>query len=98
MKNSLDEIKTILNKHRNNLELEYKIKEIAIFGSYVRGEQKEQSDIDLLAKFNGPISLLDLIGTEQYLSEILNIKVDLIPIENIRPELKEIILKEAVDI
>lgn len=98
MKKSLDEIRKILNKHRDELRLKYKIKEIAIFGSYVRGEQKKKSDIDILAEFEEPISLLDLVGAELYLSDILKIKVDLIPKEDVRPELKEIILKEAVSI
>lgn len=98
MKKSLDEIRKILNKQRDELRLKYKIKEIAIFGSYVRGEQKKESDIDILAEFEEPISLLDLVGAELYLSEILKIKVDLIPKEDVRPELKEIILKEAVSI
>lgn len=98
MKKSLNEIRETLNKHRDELRLKYKIKEIAIFGSYVRGEQKKKSDIDILAEFEGPISLLDLVGAELYLREILKTRVDLIPKEDVRPELKDIILKEAVSI
>lgn len=96
MKKSLDEIKQILGKHRETLRVEHKIKNIAVFGSYVRGEQKKRSDIDLLAEFNGPIGLLDLIGAEQYLTKILKTKVDLIPKNDVRPELKAKILREAV--
>ncbi|MBM4147010.1 MAG: nucleotidyltransferase family protein [Nitrospira sp.] len=98
MKKSLDEIKQILGKHRAILRDEYKIRNIAVFGSYVRGEQKKRSDLDLLAEFNGPIGLLDLIGAEQYLSKILKTKVDLIPKNDVRPELKAKILREAVTV
>ena len=96
MKKTLDEIREILDKHRDKLRREYKIRKIAVFGSYVRGEQKKRSDLDLLAEFEGDISLLDLVGAEQYLTKILKTKVDLIPKSEIRPELKARILKEAV--
>jgi predicted nucleotidyltransferase len=98
MRKTLDEIKQILNEHRETLRVEHKIKNIAVFGSYVRGEQKRRSDLDLLAEFEGDISLLDLVGAEQYLTKILKIKVDLIPKSEIRPELKARILREAVPV
>jgi hypothetical protein len=92
----IDKIKKILAEHRDELRREHKIIEIGIFGSYIRGEQKRKSDIDILVKFKEPVSLLDLVGSENYLSELLKIKVDLIPKEDLRPELKDIILKETV--
>jgi hypothetical protein len=71
---------------------------VGIFGSYVRGEQRAKSDIDLLGEFDERVSLFDLVGAEIYLSEILNIKVDLIPKKDIRSELKDTILKEAINL
>ncbi|MDA8389110.1 MAG: nucleotidyltransferase family protein [Nitrospiraceae bacterium] len=91
-----DEIKDVLNKHRDELQEKYKITEIGIFGSYVRGEQKKESDIDILVEFSEPISLLDLIGAENYISDMVGRKVDLVPREDIRPELKQVILDEVV--
>jgi len=96
MKKSLDEIRNILNKHREELRQKYNITEIGIFGSYVRGEQKKRSDVDILVEIGEPVSLLRFVGIENYLSDLLKTKVDLIPKESIRPELKERILKEAV--
>lgn len=93
---SLDEIRETLTKHEQELMQKYKMRVIGIFGSYVRGEQKKRSDIDILAEFEEPVSLLDLVGAELYLRKILKTKVDLIPKEDIRPELKDIILKETV--
>lgn len=98
MKKTLDEIKKILNTHRDELRDKYKITEVGIFGSYVRGEQKKKSDIDILVSFGEEISLLDLVGAELYLKKILKMKVDLIPKEDLRPELKERILKETVPV
>jgi uncharacterized protein len=96
MKKSLDEIRDILSRHRDELREKYKITEIGIFGSYVRGEQKKRSDIDILVEIGEPVSLLRFVGIENYLSDLLKTKVDLIPKESIRPELKERILKEVV--
>ena len=95
---TLDEIKSILREHKQELRQKYGVKETGLFGSYVRGEQKVTSDIDIVADFEEPISLLELVRVEIYLSEILNAKVDLIPREDIREELKESILKETVKV
>ncbi len=52
--------------------------------------------MDLLAQFGKPISLLELVGAENYISDLLRMKVDLVPKEDVRPELKDRILKEVV--
>jgi len=65
-----------------------------IFGSYARGEQKKNSDIDILVEFNG--SLLDLVGMERELKKLLKKKVDLLTYGGINPLLKERILGEEV--
>ena len=56
----------------------YKPKKLGVFGSYARGENNANSDLDILVEFGERISLLDLVGLEQDLSEILGIKVDLV--------------------
>lgn len=96
--NTLDTIKDILTKHKEWIKEKYKVKEIGIFGSYIKGEQKETSDVDLLVEFETPVSLLQIVSLENYLSDILGIKVDVVPKKNIRKELKEIILKEAMPV
>jgi len=93
---SLKEIKKIL---RNNFELlreNYKVKNIGFFGSYVRGEQEKRSDIDILVEFEEPVSLLKLVSLENFLTDFMGIKVDLVPKEDIRPELQERILGEVI--
>lgn len=93
---SVGEIKAIIAGQKGKLKETYRVKEIGIFGSYVRGEQKEKSDLDVLVEFDEPVSLLWLVKVENYLSELLGVKVDLVPKKDVRPELKESILKEAV--
>ena len=71
---------------------------MGIFGSCVRCAQKDQSDIDFLVDILRPISLLELVGAEIYLSEVLGVKVDLVPKRDVREELRETIFAEAVAI
>lgn len=92
----IDRVKKILSDHRNEIRQEHKIRKMGIFGSYVRGEQKRKSDIDILVEFAEPVSLLDWVGAENYLTDLLGIKVDLVPKEDVRPELKKRIFKEVV--
>jgi hypothetical protein len=54
------------------------------------------SDVDLLVEFSKPISLLTLVSLENYLSEIIGVKADVVPKEDIRVELKDRILQETV--
>jgi predicted nucleotidyltransferase len=91
-----EEIRKILISHKDDLRNMYGVKEIGIFGSYIRGEQKETSDIDMLIEFERPISLLKMVSLENYLSDLLGLKVDIVPKEDVRPELKDEILAEAV--
>jgi len=93
---SQEEIKTILQQHKEELRAKYKVKEIGVFGSYVRGQQKKQSDVDILVEFEVVPGLLKFIELEDYLSELLGIKVDLVRKSSIREELRDTILQEVV--
>jgi predicted nucleotidyltransferase len=92
----LEEIKSILQQHKEELRAKYKVKEIGVFGSYVRGQQKKQSDIDILVEFEVVPGLLKFIELEDYLSELLGVKVDLVRKSSIREELRDTILQEVV--
>jgi len=74
------------------------VRVVGLFGSYVRKEQRRRSDIDLLAEILRPISLLELVGAEIYLSEVLGTSVDLVPKRNVREELRDAIFNEAIAI
>lgn len=70
----------------------------SIFGSYVRGEQKEYSDIDILVDLPRGKTLIDLVGLKQDLEEILKKNVDLVTYNSINPLLKESILKDQYSV
>jgi len=97
MKNFI-EIKELLKSHKKEFGEKYQIKDIGIFGSYVKGIQNKTSDIDILVTFGKPVSLLHIVSFENYLSDMLGIKVDVVPKNNIRKELKDSILKETVPV
>ena len=94
----IDEIKSTLSVHREELIQKYKIKEIGIFGSYVRGEQNKQSDVDILIEFDeaANFSLLDFIRLENSLSDLLGVKVDLVEKQTLKPRIGKHVLQEVV--
>ncbi|MCK9419623.1 MAG: nucleotidyltransferase family protein [Nitrospirae bacterium] len=94
MKNKEEIIKSIKALHR---ELKtYKVREIGVFGSVVRGEQKQASDIDVLVDFEDNADLFDLVGLGLFLEEKLGQKVDVVPRRALRKEIRDSVLKEVV--
>ena len=88
-----EEIKKILTENKDLLK-SYRVKRIGLFGSYVKGQQREDSDIDVLVEVEG-LSLLDFVGLELRLSEIFGKKVDLVSVKALKPYIKPYILKEV---
>jgi len=72
----------------------FKPKEIGIFGSFARSEQHSNSDLDILVDFGEKLTLFDLIGLEQELTEQLKIKVDLVTKNSINPLIKHYIYQD----
>jgi len=95
---SIEEIKEKLISLKPILKEKYKIKEIGIFGSYAKGTQKKKSDIDILIDFeeDAEIGLLRFINLENFLSDILGVKVDFVTKGALKPHIGKIILKEVV--
>jgi len=92
MGKSLDEIKEILKKHEKEL------KEIGIFGSTVRGEEREDSDVDMLVEFEKPIGFFKFLELEEYLSDLICRKVDLVSKKALKPNIGKYILEEVVTV
>ncbi|MEO0127273.1 MAG: nucleotidyltransferase family protein [candidate division WOR-3 bacterium] len=90
------EIIRILQGLKKEIRHKYKAEIKGVFGSYVKGEQKENSDIDILVLFLEGATLFDLVGLADFLEKKLLLKVDIVPIDTIREEIKDNILKEAV--
>jgi len=91
------ELKEIKSKIRKVLK-KHGVVRAGIFGSYARGEQKKNSDIDILIEAKGKFSLFDLVGLEIELQKALNKKVDLLTYNGINPRLKDYILNDEVKI
>jgi len=94
----IEEIKQRIREIMPLLRDKYKVKTIGVFGSYVRGEQKHKSDIDILAEFSGVIDLFAFIELEEFLSDTLGIKVDLVMKDTLKPRIRDGILKEVIPI
>ena len=92
----LDEIKEILKVQKPNLREKYKTKEIGIFGSYIRGEQSKSSDIDMLVDYEEVPSLFELVELQDYLGDLLKVKVDLVMKSGLKTRIGRRILQEVV--
>ena len=90
---TLQEIKEIINQHKKELEEKYKVKKIAIFGSYVRNEQNLTSDIDIMVEFTEPVGF-EFFRLARFLEEILNAKVDLVTPDAIKPNRRKYIMED----
>ena len=98
MKTKTD-LATIINILRQNLPSlgeRYQVESLGIFGSYVRNAQRAGSDLDLLVTFRKPPSLLKFIEFENYLSDILGVKVDLVMKDTLKPRIGTRVLREVM--
>jgi len=93
------EISHILSRLRELLPMlseRYKVQELGVFGSYVRQEQRDDSDLDILVTFSEAPSLLKFIELENYLSDVFGVKVDLVMKDALKPAIGKEILKEVM--
>jgi len=92
----IDRIKHLLASHKMELREEFKVRDIGVFGSYIRGEQRKASDIDILVEFAEPVGLFTFLALEDYLSELLGLNVDLVSKKALKPHIGKRVLKEVV--
>ncbi|MCK4311908.1 MAG: nucleotidyltransferase family protein [Candidatus Cloacimonetes bacterium] len=90
----LVKIKNIIESWKKYLSDKYNITQIGCFGSFARGEENENSDIDLLVKFSEPIGW-EFIELKEFLEKILKRSVDLVTEPALKPSLRETILNEV---
>lgn len=91
-----EEILNLLKQQLPYLRQNFKVKSIGIFGSYAREEQTEKSDIDLLVEFEAPVGFFKFIELEDYLSEKIGTKVDLVTPDALKTLIKPQIMEEAI--
>lgn len=95
MINDLEEIKRKIREQKDFLKKRYYVEKIGIFGSFSKGEQSLESDLDILVEVDGRIGW-DFVELKDYLEVLLGREVDLVSIKALKPQLKEIILREVI--
>jgi len=98
MKNKIDQIIMKLRENKPVLEEKYKVKTLGVFGSYVRGEQREGSDLDILVEFQEPVGLFKFMELEEYLGKNTGVKVDLVSRKALKPRIGKYILEEVINV
>ena len=94
----LDDLKKKLQAHKEEFQEKYGVTEIGIFGSWVKNEQNDTSDVDILVEFGKGIDLFTFVNLKNYLSDILEVNVDLVMKKALKPKIGQRILQEVVNI
>ncbi len=89
---------TLLQQHKPTLIAEFGVQGLALFGSMARDRAGEESDIDILVRFEGPATSARYFGLQFYLEDLLGRPVDLVTDKALRPELRPYIEREAVHV
>jgi len=84
-----------IRQSKQHLSLAFKLNAVGVFGSVIRGEQRDGSDIDVLVDLDSKADLLDLIGIAQYLEDQLQSRVDVVPRTVLRQEFRDQVLNEV---
>ncbi len=92
---TFDEIKELLQRHKETFREQYGLKEIGIFGSYVRGEQGAESDLDILIELEKPIGFVRFIRLENALSQLLGVRVEIVTKKALKSYIGKRILEEV---
>ena len=81
----------LIRQHLDELRKDYNVASLALFGSYVRGDQTPESDVDILVEFSGPVGMFQFMGLERALSNIIARKVDLVSKKGMKPMIYEMV-------
>ncbi len=92
----LEKVKKIVTEEKDEIRKQYKAQVKAIFGSYARGDFHTNSDLDLLVDLDAGADLLDIVGLQHFFEDKLGCKVDVVPRESLREELRASVLSDAI--
>jgi predicted nucleotidyltransferase len=95
---SLADILHILRQNGRSLAKQYDIASMGVFGSYVRGEARPDSDVDILVDFNSPPTLFPFVRLQNQMSDLLACSVDLVMKSALKPHIGANILAEVVGV
>jgi predicted nucleotidyltransferase len=91
-----EEIQSDLAECKSQLQAAYPIRALGVFGSYARGEQDPESDLDVLVEFGGPVTLFDLVRLENELTRQLGVDVDLVTRDSLKPRIETRVSDDVV--
>lgn len=93
-----EEIRKRLQTLKSDLERDYSVSSIAIFGSVARNEHSEESDLDLLVSFDDPVSLFDVVRLERELESRLGVDVDVVTEGSLKPRIGKRVAEDLVEV
>ena len=94
----VNQIRLLILERKDEIKEKFKAEVVGIFGSYARGEEKEESDIDVLVRFGDGASLFELVGLGDYLEYLFGIPVDVVSERALHPMMKDDVLRELVPV
>jgi predicted nucleotidyltransferase len=95
---NLVDIRRALKERMPYLAQRYEVASLGVFGSFARHENRSDSDLDLLVTFRSAPSLFGLVELENYLSDLLGVRVDLVVKENLKPHIGKRVLQEVLPV
>ena len=93
-----DEVLSVLRAHKATLARRFGVAELAVFGSFARDRATDDSDLDVLVRFDGPIHWERYFGAQFYLEDLLGRPVDLVTQKDLRPEVWRYVEREVVNV
>lgn len=96
MSSPREELRAKLEDCKPKLREEYPIRELGMFGSYARDEQRPDSDLDILVTFDEPVTLFDLVRLENELTDRLGVEVDLVTKDSLKPRIASRVTEDVV--
>ena len=98
MTRDVDHFREVLRRELPTLAERYQVSSLALFGSYVRHENRPDSDLDVLVEFSKAPGLFRYIELEDHLSDLLGVKVDLVMRKSLKPRIETRVMKELVEL
>ncbi len=92
----IEEVRKIVAEDKDEIRKQFKAEIKAIFGSYARGDNHPDSDLDLLVDLDDGADLFDLVGLQQFLEDKLGCGVDVVPRDSLRKELRASVFSDAI--
>jgi predicted nucleotidyltransferase len=98
MNMDVNQIRLLILERKDEIKEKFKAEVLGIFGSYARGEEKKESDIDVLVRFGEGASLFELVGLGYYLEDLFGVPVDVVSERALHPMMKDDVLRELVPV